>query len=236
MGDKVRYERHGKVGVIVLDHPPFNAYSAPFHADLQEAWEAGRDDPDANVLVMLGKNKHFCGGASMAATDHVPEARPHGAVDLFTLVKTIMKPTIAAVHGACLGGGQRFVFPCDMIFCSPDAYFRDPTVDFGIGGIQSHLHTWFYGPRLAREMIYTGDGIPAERLYAMGMVNRIIPREQLHDETMEVAAKIADKPALPLRQAKRASMITMDIMGQHYITSRFAELLDEAPVFNLPRS
>lgn len=236
MGEMVRYEREGKVGVIVLDHPPFNAYSNVFHADLQEAWEAGRDDPDAHVLVMLGKNKHFCGGASMRAEDHREDPRPHDPVEFFNLVKGIMKPTIAAVHGACLGGGQRFVFPCDMIFCSPDAYFRDPTVEFGIGGIQSHLHTWFYGPRLAREMIYTGDPIPAERLYAMGMVNRIIPREHLHEETMAVAAKIAERPALPMRQAKRASIITLDIQGQHYITSRFAELLDEAPVFKLPRS
>ena len=65
-----------------------------------------------------------------------------------------MKPTIAAVQGGCIGGGQRMVWPCDLVFCTQDAFFRDPTATMGIGGIQSHLHTWFYGPRLAKEMIY----------------------------------------------------------------------------------
>jgi enoyl-CoA hydratase len=145
-----------------------------------------------------------------------------------------MKPTIAAVQGGCIGGGQRMVFPCDLIFCSQDAFFRDPTATMGIGGIQSHLHTWLYGPRLAKEMIYSGMRLPAERLYSMGEVNRLYPDvETLHRETMAFAHEIADRDPLPLRQAKRASNITMDIMGQHYILTRMEELLDDFPEMNL---
>jgi enoyl-CoA hydratase len=145
-----------------------------------------------------------------------------------------MKPTIAAVQGGCIGGGQRMVWPCDLVFCTADAFFRDPTASMGIGGIQSHLHTWFYGPRLAKEMIYSGMRLPASRLYSQGQVNRLYPdMETLHAETLAFAQEVAKQDPLPLRQAKRASNITMDIQGQHYVTSRMEELLDDFPRMDL---
>jgi len=138
------------------------------------------------------------------------------------------------VQGACIGGGQRMVWPCDLVFCTDDAFFMDPTASMGIGGIQSHLHTWFYGPRLAKEMIYGGLRVPADRLYAMGQVNRLYPDvDALHQGALEFALELATKDPAPLRQAKRAVDITMDIMGQHYVVSRMAELLDPMPPMDL---
>ena len=105
------------------------------------------------------------------------------------------------------------------MFCTEDAFFRIPTGGMGIGGIQSHLHTWFYGPRLAKEMIYSGMRLPARRLYQMGQVNRMYSgRRDLHAETMAFAHEIAEQDPVALRQAKRAADITMDIQGQHYVT------------------
>jgi enoyl-CoA hydratase/carnithine racemase len=153
-----------------------------------------------------------------------------GAVEELRLIRSVRKPTIAAVQGGCVGGGQRKVWPCDLIFCTEDAFFRDPTVSMGIGGIQSHLHTWLYGPRLAKEMIFSGMRLPATRLYSMGQVNRLYPDVQtLHAETLAFAAEIAEQDPLALRQAKRAADITMDIMGMHYVLSRFDELTDDFP-------
>jgi len=126
------------------------------------------------------------------------------------------------------------VWPRDLVFCTQDAFFADPTADMGIGGIQSHLRTWFHGPRLAKKMIYDGIRLPAERLYAIGQVNRPYPDlETLHTESLAFARQLAEKDPLPLRQAKRASAITMDIQGQHYVLSRKQELLDEFPRMQL---
>ena len=126
------------------------------------------------------------------------------------------------------------VWPCDLVFCTEDAFFMDPTATMGIGGIQSHLHTWFYGPRLAKEMIYSGMRLPASRLYAMGQVNRLYPdAATLHAEALAFAHEIAKQDPAPLRQAKYASDITMDIMGRHYVVSRMQELLDVMPPMNL---
>jgi enoyl-CoA hydratase len=125
-------------------------------------------------------------------------------------------------------------WPCDLVFCTEDAFFMDPTASMGIGGIQSHLHTWFYGPRLAKEMIYSGCRLPATRLHAMGSVNRIFPDvATLHAGALEFAHEISKQPAAALLQAKRAVDTTMDIIGQHYVTSRMAELLDPPAEMNL---
>ena len=134
----------------------------------------------------MATGKHFCAGAELKNRRPAPQGVSIlPAPDEVRLIKSVMKPTIAAVQGGCVGGGQRMVWPCDLVFCTEDAFFRDPTAAvMGIGGIQSHLHTWFYGPRLAKEMIYSGMRLPARRLYEMGQVNRLYPdTETLHAES-----------------------------------------------------
>jgi enoyl-CoA hydratase len=231
----VRYERDGAVAVITLDRSPVNAYDDAFHVEFQDAWQRAKTD-DSRVVVMRATGRHFCVGANLKDPQPAaPDARVLAPEEEIRLISSVMKPTIAAVQGGCIGGGQRMVWPCDLVFCSEDAFFMDPTAGMGIGGIQSHLHTWFYGPRLAKEMIYSGMRLPASRLYAMGQVNRMYPDpDALHREALAFAHEIAQQDPAPLRQAKRAVDITMDIMGQHYVVSRMGELLDPMPPMQLP--
>jgi enoyl-CoA hydratase len=230
----VRYEVVGDVGLITLSREPLNTYDGAFHVEFQGAWLKAKTD-DTRVVLMQALGKHFCAGAELRS----PQPAPPGSETLppweeIRLIKGVMKPTIAAVQGGCIGGGQRMVWPCDIVYCTEDAFFMDPTARMGIGGIQSHLHSWFYGQRLAKEMIYTGMRLPAQRLYATGQVNRLFPDvDTLHRETLALAQEIARQDPLPLRQAKRAADITMDIQGQHYVLSRMEELLDDHPVMNL---
>jgi len=230
----VTYEVLGDVGVITLSREPLNTYDGAFHVEFQDAWLKAKAD-DTRVVLMQAMGKHFCAGAELRTPQPAPpgsEALPPG--DEIRLIKGVMKPTIAAVQGGCIGGGQRMVWPCDIVYCTEDAFFMDPTARMGIGGIQSHLHSWFYGSRLAKEMIYTGMRLPAQRLYEMGQVNRLFPDiDTLHREAFSIAQEIAKQDPLPLRQAKRAADITMDIQGQHYVVSRMEELLDDHPVMNL---
>jgi enoyl-CoA hydratase/carnithine racemase len=236
-GGFVDFTRDGHVAVITLSRQPLNTYDDALVVDFQEAWMRAKHD-DSRVVVMRATGKHFCAGAELKD----PQPAPPGvtvlaAWDEIRLIKSVTKPTIAAVQGGCVGGGQRMVWPCDLVFCSEDAFFCDPTANMGIGGIQSHLHTWFYGPRLAKEMIYSGIRLPASRLYQQGQVNRLYPDvEVLHAETLAFAHEVAEKDPVALRQAKRASDITMDIQGQHYVLSRMEELLDEVPRMRRPGS
>lgn len=229
----VHYEVIDRVSVITLDRQPVNMYDGLFHVEFQDAWRQARDDDRTNTVVMQATGKHFCVGANLRNPQPVPEGRVELApVDEIRLIKGTMKPTIAAVQGGCLGGGQRMVWPCDIVFCTDDAFFADPTVKMGIGGIQSHLHTWFYGPRLAKEMIFGSVRVPAQRLYAMGQVNRLFAdAATMREEALTFAKDIASQDQAAIRQAKRAADITMDIQGQHYVFSRMAELMDEFPTF-----
>jgi len=234
----VRHDVDGKVSVITLDRHPVNCYDGAFHLEFQSAWRAAREHPETTVVLMRAMGKHFCVGANMRDPQPAsPEAEMLTPWEEIALIKDTMKPTIAAVQGGCIGGGQRMVWPCDLVFCTADAFFMDPTAAMGIGGIQSHLHTWFYGPRLAKEMIFGGGRISAERLFAAGSVNRLYPGlDELHSEAARFAAHVSMQDPVALRQAKRASDITMDIMGQHYVISRMRELLDEPARFRLPRT
>lgn len=235
----VRYERDERVGVITLDRPPLNAYDDLLHWELERAWIAAARDAEARVIVLRAEGKHFCAGASMTGEKRVrpEEADPYEPWVELDFIQQLMKPTIAAIQGGCIGGGQRFVFPCDLLFCTEDAFFRDPLAQVGgIGGIQAPLHTWMYGPRLAKEMLYGGGRLPAARLYQMGAVNRLYPTsDELRGRTMEFAHEVAQTDPLALRQAKRAVNITMDMMGQHHVRQRFAELIDERPELSYRR-
>ena len=203
-GSQVDYRRDGKVGIITISREPLNTYDDAFEHEFQQAWICAKHD-DSRVVVLRAMGQHFCAGAELKD----PRPAPAGSQVLpsweeIRLIKSVTKPTIAAVQGGCIGGGQRMVWPCDLVFCSDDAFFRDPTADMGIGGIQAHLHTWFYGPRLAKEMIYSGMRLPAERLYQQGQVNRLYPDvETLHRETFAFAQEIAEKDPVARRQAKR---------------------------------
>ncbi len=231
MNPSVAYERDGRVGVITIDRPPVNAYDELLHWELDQCWMRAAADEDARVVVLQARGKHFCAGADVSGSGR---PAPDGATvrppwEELEFIRNLMKPTIAAVQGGCVGGGQRMVFPCDLVFCSEDAFFLDPLVKMGIGGIQAPLHVWLYGERVAKEMLFGGTRVPAARLHAMGAVNRIYPAGELHAETLAFARDVAEADPSAVRQAKRAVNTTLDIMGQHYIANRFAELLDDVP-------
>lgn len=230
----IDYEVADGVGTIVVDRPPLNTYDRVLHIQLQQAWIRAATDEEAIVVVLRAEGDHFCGGAdlnTLSANGSSPR-RLFTAPEEMAFIRNMAKPTIAAVQGGCVGGGQRFVFPCDLIFCSDDAFFCDPTVKLGIGGIQAPIHAWLYGPRLAKEMLFSGMRMPAQRLYAAGSINRIYSRAELHSGTADFAREVAGMSPAALRQAKRAVNTTMDIAGQHYIVNRFSELLDEVPVLD----
>jgi enoyl-CoA hydratase len=128
--------------------------------------------------------------------------------------RNIPKPTIAAVQGQCIAGGLMLVFPCDLIIASEDARFSDPTVSFGIGGVEFFAHPWELGVRKAKELLFTSDAITAEEAHRLGMVNQVVPRNQLDNAAMEMARKIATKSRFALKLTKKAINASQDAQGR----------------------
>ena len=158
--------------------------------------------------------------------------------DELEFVRDLAKPTIAAVQGGCIGGGQRFVFPCDLIFCSEDAFFRDPLV----GG---RWHRRNPGTRSTpgstdrawpRRCCSPACACPRPGCtrWVRSTVSTRVRRCTTRPRRSPGRSRQADP--LALRQAKRAVNTTMDIQGQHYIRNRFAELMDASPRLDLGRA
>jgi enoyl-CoA hydratase len=102
---------------------------------------------------------------------------------------------------------------CDLIVASDDAFFSDPVVKMGIPGVEYFAHPFVMGPRAAKEFLFTADRVPADRALQLGMVNHVVPRDQLESETHALAGRIAQMPRLGLALAKKAVNQVEDIMG-----------------------
>lgn len=221
----VRYESAGGIGTITIDRPPVNAYDGELVDGLREAWRRAAADEAAAVIVLRAEGKHFCAGADLSAEDPEGGGGPTSPGEDWDFQRDLPKPTIAAVQGACVAGGQRFVWPCDLIVAAADASFGDPLVAYGVPGIPAHGHPWEYGPRLAKEVLFRAAPISARRALREGMVNRVVPRERLDAEVRELAAEIATMDFFALAMVKRAVNQTMDVIGQRYLVNRFQELM-----------
>ena len=222
--DFILYDVADNIATITLNRPEAaNAQNMPLLDDLDEAWCRAADDPDVKVIVLQANGKHFSSGHDLKAGDPSQPAKFTLAGIIATESKryleyslrwrNVPKPSIAAVQGVCIAGGLLLCWPCDLIVAAENAKFSDPVVAMGIGGVEYHGHTWELGARLAKEILFTGRAITAEEARAVGMVNRVVPLEDLESATRELATQIAAQPAWALRMAKRAVNQTLDVQG-----------------------
>ena len=238
MADEVLYEARGRIAVITLNRPEYaNAQNSAMTYALDAAFGRAVNDEAVAVLVLTGAGKHFCGGHDIGTPerdadksfdrqavlwwDHVgkagADARYAREMEVYLGMcrrwREIPKPVIAMVHGACIAGGLMLAWVCDLIVAAEDAFFADPVVRMGIPGVEYFAHPWVLGPRLAKEVLFTGGRFGAERAYQAGMVNRVVPRASLEAAVFELAGQIAEMPAFGLALAKRAVNQCEDQMG-----------------------
>ena len=230
--DHVHYDVDGAVGVITLDRPEAaNAQTPKVLRELDEAWRAADLDDAVKVIVFKSTGKHFSAGHDMASTERDPEALTAEFGDVMSTAdghydwecrhylhyaktwRDIPKPSIAAVQGKCIAGGLMLCWPCDLIIAADNAQFSDPVLMMGICGVEQHAHTWELGARKAKELLFTGGSIDAHEAERLGMVNKVVPLDDLVSATMEMANRIAQMDSFALRMAKRAVNSTLDIQG-----------------------
>ena len=234
----VRYAERGPTAVITLNRPQYrNAQNSAMTYALDAALTRAVNDPGIAVIVLAGAGEHFCAGHDIGSPgrdadvsferqavmwwDHVgrdgADARYAREMEVYLGMcrrwREIPKPSIAMVQGACIAGGLMLAWVCDLIVASDDAFFADPVLRMGIPGVEYFAHPWVLGPRVAKEVLFTGDRFGARRAFELGMVNRVVPREDLADTTLALAERIAAMPAFGLALAKRAVNLCEDLMG-----------------------
>ena len=217
------------VAVVTLNRPTkANSQTPAMLDELHELMMRAADDRDVRVIVMQANGKHFSAGHDISGEGRREEdtidLKVEGLAGVYEWEtkryigysrawRDIRKPTIAAVQGQCIAGGLLLCWPMDIIIAADNAKFSDPVVRMGIGGVEYHGHTWEVGPRKAKEWLFTASQFTAEEAEKYGMVNHVVPLEELRDFTMNMAGRIAEMNPFALAQAKRAVNQTMDVQG-----------------------
>ncbi|WP_406729119.1 crotonase/enoyl-CoA hydratase family protein [Streptomyces sp. GD-15H] len=208
-GEAATLERRGHVGVITLNRPQaMNAVNSALSAAVGAALEEIAADPDLRVGVITGAGRAFCAGADLKelAAGRPVTAEGHEEWGFAGLVQhPIDKPLIAAVNGFALGGGTEIVLACDLVVAAEEARLGLPEVKRGLmaaaGGV-------FRMPRqipskVAAELLFTGEPMSAQTAHGWGLVNRVVPGEQVLASALELAESIAANAPLSVQSSKR---------------------------------
>ena len=201
------------IAVITVNRPKvLNALNLETVGELGAAFSMLDADENVRAIIMTGSGeKAFVAGADINEFrgKSAPEMIPFAKLghDVARIMESMGKPIIAAVNGYALGGGCEMAMACDIRFASENARFGQPEILLGLipgmGGTQRLAR--LVGLGRARELLYSGEHITAQRAYEIGLVNRVFPPEQLLDEAKKFATKLAGMPSHALKMAKTAT-------------------------------
>ncbi len=212
--EHVLLDKTDHIGWVTLNRPEkMNAFGGRMRQEIAEVIDDVCADPEVRVIVITGAGKAFCvggdvtefvSGETKALTETAPSERPAMSKIVLALNR-VEKPVIAAVNGVAAGGGVNLALACDIRIASEKARFGQVFTRRGVhpdwGGI-------YFLPRLvgyakACELIFSGDVIDAKEALALGMVNKLVPHEELMDATAQMAKRIAGNAPIPIAFAKR---------------------------------
>jgi enoyl-CoA hydratase len=243
---------HEHVATVELARPDkANAMNTPMWRELQSCFEWLDREPTVRAVILAGQGKHFCAGLDLAAFGE--DAFSGGVTepgrraerlrrrilelqDNLASIERCRVPVLAAIHGACVGGGIDMTSCCDMRYCSEDAFFSIKEIDIGmtadVGTLQRLPH--LVGQGIVRELAYTGRRFDAAEAYEIQFVNRVYAdREAMLADVRNIAAGIAAKSPLAVRGTKEMLLYTRDHSvadGLNYIATWNAGMLSQQDI------
>ena len=235
MSSHILLERDGGVATLVINRPEkLNAFTNEMLVAARECLlECERDSAIRVVVIRGAGDRAFCTGADLAelAESGPLEVRDSNRawIDFFNTIEAIRVPVVASVHGHCIAGGTELTLCCDLVIASEDAQFGLVEARVGVipgAGASVRITRWV-GRAIAKEILMLGDPWPAAEAFRVGLVNRLVPRNELESATTEFAATLAQRSPLALAAAKRAVNIggEMDLdRGIEYVLQEFALL------------
>ena len=236
--EPVLYEEVDHVAYITLNRPEVhNAQNSQMLYALDDAFNQAVDEDSVKCIVLRSGGKHFSQGHDIGTPgrdfekpverrlmwyDHTNKpgaekayAREHEIyLGMCKRWRQIPKPTICQVHRGCIAGGLMLAWICDLIVASDDAFFQDPVLTMGFPGVEYFAHVHELNVRLAKEFLFLGDRMTAQRAYEIGMINRVVARDQLEEEVTAIASRIVQQPRLGLQLTKQACNHIEDLQGK----------------------
>ncbi len=236
--EPVQYRVEDGIAILTMSRAQYNnVQNSQMTYALDDCFARAINDDDVKVIMLTSTGKHFSAGHDIGTPgrdvnkeferkslwwDHTN--KPGGEflyvreqevyLNMCRRWRDMPKPTIAVVQGGCIAGGLMLAWVCDFIVASDDAFFQDPVVRMGIPGVEYFAHAFEMHPRIAKEFLMLGDRMPATRAYELGMVNRVVARDELHNEALKMAQRIATQPRMGLALTKQAINHIEDLQGK----------------------
>jgi len=231
---------HDGVGLIQLNRPEkMNAIGALTRKQLAEAIKQVERDDAVRVVVLTGSGRAFCSGADvtemaqeggMRTPEDVGNVLRNEYMPMLTRLRTMPKPVIAAMNGPAVGIGASYALACDIRIAVPEAYLLEAFINIGLapdGGV-SWLLPRLAGTGIAYEMFFTGKPLQAVDAHRLGVINRLVPAENLEAEVRELAGHLASQPRRAMAAAKRA--VNHALESSYEEALEFESYLQEAQV------
>jgi enoyl-CoA hydratase/carnithine racemase len=208
------YNKNGHIATITLNRPKAkNAFSPEMISLWREHLERAKKDDDIRVIVVTGKGDTFCSGGDIRdmvdgklKSWDMKRFLWDGVHRIVLTLEDLDKPVIAAINGAAMGAGMDMAIMCDLRVCSDKARLAESYIMMGLvpGDGGAYFLPRLVGVSRGLELLLTGDAIDPQEALRLGIVNRVVAHDNLMEETMKLAEKIAGKPPLAIRMMKRA--------------------------------
>jgi enoyl-CoA hydratase/carnithine racemase len=210
MGEYISTELDGAVAVLTIDNPPVNALKAALLEELEAELLRLDEDADVRAVVLRGAGERaFVAGAGSPAEG----GSARGIQKVGLVMDRMRTPTIAAIHGFCLGGGLELAMACDLRVASEDAQLGQPEIKLGLipGGGGTQRLPRLVGPGRALLLNMTGDPIPGTKAYEWGLVESAAPSDALMGAAMELARTLAERSPHAIGVVKELAAATRDL-------------------------
>jgi enoyl-CoA hydratase len=231
----------GRIARITLNRVNArNAQNRGLLVELGEAFETAEQDDEVRVVILCGAGPIFSSGHDLGSKDAVaertpgPDMHPSYAINGGTKVgaenrmlqewhyffqntlrwRNLRKITIAQVHGTVFAAGLMLMWCCDLIVAAEGTTFADVVgTRLGMCGLEYFAHPWEFGPRKAKELLLTGDSLGVDEAHSLGMVSKVFPEDQLAEQTLAFARRIAALPSVTSLMIKESVNQSVDNMG-----------------------
>jgi enoyl-CoA hydratase/carnithine racemase len=222
-------EHEGPVAVLTMNNPEMlNAFSDAMHEGMQEVWQFLAMDRSVRTIVLTGKGKAFSAGGNIPGFIRSYEDFQHrresmrGAQRLLNAILECPKPIIAAVNGPAVGLGCSVAVACDVVLVADNTFMADTHVNVGLVAGDGGAVTWPLMMSILKAKYYllTGDRIPAADCVTLGLATKAVPAEQLMEEAMALAVRLANQPQQACEETKRA--LNLHIQAAVQLVSPFA--------------
>lgn len=231
----ITYEKDGRIATVTIRRPQArNALHLAAHTEMDAAWRRFEEDDDAWVAILTGEgDKAFCAGADLKQSQGDDSARPYwltykpggfgGLTERFGMVK----PVIAAVNGFALGGGCELALACDIVVAAEHARFGLPEPRVGFTASDGGIHRIVrqLPLKIAMGMLLTGTAMSAEEAHRWGLVNEVVPADELMAAARRWAQAILECAPLSVRASKQAALAGLDLPLPDAINRRYESML-----------